>query len=125
MHGDGSFTVVVQPRVEYIFLGTCQGYLNHVEELYVDTSSVSNEYVLQFPLASMGSPVLVENVFYAFDSAALDGFAHEAAELFVQHKALNDEATNAMEALLERRIARVEEYALQAAMVRNRRARPS
>ena len=56
-----------------------------------------------------------------FDSSALNGFAHEAAELFVQHGALNDEAANAMEALLERRIARVEEYALQAAMVRNRR----
>ncbi len=67
--GDGSFTQVVQPGVEYVFLGTCKGFLNHKEELYVDTSSVSNEYVLQFPLSSLTAPVLVRNVFYAFDSA--------------------------------------------------------
>ncbi|MBO4801123.1 MAG: OmpA family protein [Bacteroidaceae bacterium] len=71
VRGDGSFTVVVQPLVEYIFLGTCKGYLNHVEQLKVDTSSVSQEYVLQFPLASITAPVLVRNVFYEFDSAAL------------------------------------------------------
>ena len=71
VRGDGSFTAVVQPRVDYVFLGTCKGYLNHVEQLSVDTSSVSHEYVLQFPLAPIGAPVLVRNVFYEFDSAAL------------------------------------------------------
>lgn len=71
VRGDGSFEMVVQPHVEYLFLGTCKGYLNHVEELTVDTSSVSREYVLQFPLASITAPVLVRNVFYEFDSAAL------------------------------------------------------
>ena len=71
VRGDGSFEVVVQPRVEYIFLGTCKGFLNHVEQLTPDTSSVSREYVLQFPLASITAPVLVRNVFYEFDSAAL------------------------------------------------------
>jgi len=71
VRGDGSFTAVIQPNVEYIFLGTCKGYLNHVEQLTVDTTSVSREYVLQFPLASITAPVLVRNVFYEFDSAAL------------------------------------------------------
>ncbi len=37
----------------------------------MDTSSVSKEYVLQFELASITAPVLVDNVFYAFDSAEL------------------------------------------------------
>lgn len=71
VRGDGSFTFVVKPRVEYMFLGTCKGYLNHVEQLRVDTSSVSREYVLQFPLASITAPVLLRNVFYEFNSAAL------------------------------------------------------
>lgn len=71
VRGDGSFTVVVQPHVEYIFLGSCKGYLNHVEQLTVDTSSVSREFTLQFPLASVTAPVLVRNVFYEFDSAEL------------------------------------------------------
>ncbi|MBR1755135.1 MAG: OmpA family protein [Bacteroidaceae bacterium] len=71
VRGDGSFTAVIQPHVDYIFLGTCKGYLNHVEKLSIDTSSVSREFVLQFPLASISAPVLVRNVFYEFDSAAL------------------------------------------------------
>ena len=68
---DGSFTQEIKPHVDYVFLGTCQGFLNHKEQLRVDTSSVSKEYVLQFELASITAPVLVDNVFYAFDSAEL------------------------------------------------------
>ena len=71
VRSDGSFEQEVKPRVSYIFLGTCQGYLNHKEELRVDTSSVSREYVLQFPLASITNPVLIRNIFYEFDSAEL------------------------------------------------------
>ena len=69
--GDGSFEQEIQPNVDYVLLGTCKGYLNHKEELRIDTSSVSNEYVLQFPLANINAPVLVRNIFYEFDSAEL------------------------------------------------------
>ncbi len=71
VRGDGSFTQEIKPNVDYVFLGTCKGFLNHKEQLRVDTSSVSKEYVLQFELASITVPVLVDNVFYAFDSAEL------------------------------------------------------
>ena len=71
VRGDGSFEQEVKPKVNYIFLGTCKGYLNHKEELSVDTSSVSQEFTLQFPLASIENPVLIRNIFYEFDSAAL------------------------------------------------------
>lgn len=71
VRGDGSFVQEISPHVDYVFLGTCKGYLNHKEELRVDTSEVSREYVLQFPLANISAPVLVRNVFYEFDSAEL------------------------------------------------------
>ena len=71
LRGDGSFTQEIRPNVDYVFLGTCNGFLNHKEQLRADTTSVSIEYVLQFPLASITAPVLVDNVFYAFDSAEL------------------------------------------------------
>ena len=71
VRGDGSFVQEVKPHVDYVFLGTCKGFLNHKEELSVDTSSVSREHVLQFPLASINNPVLIRNVFYEFDSAEL------------------------------------------------------
>ena len=69
--GDGSFTQQIQPGVDYVMLATCKGYLNHKEELRVDTATVSNEYVLQFPLANISAPVLIENIFYDFDKATL------------------------------------------------------
>ena len=33
--GDGSFTEVIEPGVNYIMLATCRGFLNHKEELMV------------------------------------------------------------------------------------------
>lgn len=69
--GDGSFTQEIETGVSYVLLGTCKGYLNHKEELRVDTATVSNEYVLQFPLANISAPVLIDNIFYDFDKATL------------------------------------------------------
>lgn len=71
VRSDGSFVQEVKPNVNYVLLGTCKGYLNHKQEIFIDTSSVSREHVLQFPLASMTDPVLIRNVFYEFDSAEL------------------------------------------------------
>lgn len=68
---DGSFTYVVTPGVSYVMLATCKGYLNHKEELKVEKSDESEEYVLQFPLASITAPVLIDNIFYDFDKATL------------------------------------------------------
>lgn len=69
--GDGSFVTEINTGVDYVFLGTCKGFLNHKEELRVDTATVSNEYVLQFPLANISAPVLIDNIFYDFDKATL------------------------------------------------------
>ena len=68
---DGSFEHVIQPDVDYLFLATCKGFLNYRQSLRVDSVTKSQEYVLQFPLPSITAPVLVRNVFYAFDSAEL------------------------------------------------------
>jgi outer membrane protein OmpA-like peptidoglycan-associated protein/tetratricopeptide (TPR) repeat protein len=86
--GDGSFTQEIQTGVDYVFLGTCRGYLNHKEELRVDTATVSNEYVLQFPLANISAPVLIENIFYDFDKATLRPESATALDQLV--KLLND-----------------------------------
>lgn len=52
-------------------MASCKGYLNHKEELRVDSAKESKEYVLQFPLASITAPVLIDNIFYDFDKATL------------------------------------------------------
>ena len=86
--GDGSFTQEIKTGVDYVLLGTCKGYLNHKEELRVDTATVSNEYVLQFPLANISAPVLIENIFYDFDKATLRPESTAALDELV--KLLND-----------------------------------
>lgn len=86
--GDGSFTQEIELGVDYVFLGTCKGYLNHKEELRVDTATVSNEYVLQFPLANISAPVLIENIFYDFDKATLRPESQTALDELV--KMLNE-----------------------------------
>lgn len=84
VRSDGSFVQEIKPYVKYIFLGTCNGFLNHKEELQVDTSKVSKEYVLQFALASITAPVLVENVFYEFDRADLTPESTESLDRLVK-----------------------------------------
>lgn len=71
VRGDGSFVQQIKPDVDYVFLGTCKGFLNHKEELRVEPVEQSTEYVLQFPLASITAPVLIDNIFYDFDKATL------------------------------------------------------
>ena len=83
VRGDGSFEQEVKPGVDYVFLGTCKGYLNHKEELSVEKSENSREYVLQFPLANINAPVLVRNVFYDFDSAKLTESSTQALDSLV------------------------------------------
>ncbi|MBQ8360476.1 MAG: OmpA family protein [Bacteroidaceae bacterium] len=68
---DGSFTERVNPEVHYVLLGTCKGFLNYKQEVQIDSTNESRDYVLQFPLSSMTHPVLLENIFYEFDKATL------------------------------------------------------
>ena len=71
VRGDGSFTQEIKPGVDYVILATCKGFLNHQEQLHVEGSKASEEHVLQFPLANISAPVLIENIFYDFNKATL------------------------------------------------------
>ena len=71
VQSDGSFERVLTPGVDYVFLATCRGYLNHKEELQVVQTSESKETVLQFALASISVPVMIDNIFYDYDKAIL------------------------------------------------------
>ena len=68
---DGSFTQRITPGASYVLLGMCEGYLNYKQELVADSTVEDRTYTLQFPLASITKPVLIENIFYKFDSAEL------------------------------------------------------
>ncbi len=82
--GDGSFTLPINPKVDYLLMASCKGYLNHKEELQVDSANESKEYVLQFPLASITVPVLIDNIFYDFDKATLTASSAKALDELVK-----------------------------------------
>lgn len=82
--GDGSFTQEIKAGVDYVFLGTCKGFLNHQEQLRVEPVKKSEEYVLQFPLANIMAPVLIDNIFYDFDKATLRPESETALDQLVK-----------------------------------------
>lgn len=81
--GDGSFTQVLKPGVDYVLLGTCKGYLNVKNEIRVELSEESEEYTLQFPLPPINVPVLIDNIFYEFDRADLTPESTESLDELV------------------------------------------
>ena len=83
--GDGSFTQVLKPGVDYVLLGTCKGYLNVKNEVRVEPEDEeeSHEYTLQFPLPPINVPVLIDNIFYEFDRADLTPESTEALDQLV------------------------------------------
>lgn len=72
VRSDGSFTKVLDEGVNYLFLATCKGFLNHREEVRALVNpKESQETVLQFALANISAPTLIDNIFYDFDKATL------------------------------------------------------
>lgn len=72
VRSDGSFTKVMDPGVSYLFLATCKGYLNHKEEVRAEENpKESRDTTLQFALANISAPTLIDNIFYDFDKATL------------------------------------------------------
>ena len=86
--GNGSFEQVVKPGVSYVMLATCKGYLNHKEEIKPGKTEASEEYVIQFPLASIRVPVMIDNIFYDYDKATLRPESEKALDDLV--KLLNE-----------------------------------
>lgn len=95
--GDGSFERQLNPGTDYIFLATCKGFLNHKEELSIRPSDESYEHVLQFPLASISAPVLIDNIFYDFDKATLRPESEKSLDELV--KLLNENPNVTIELL--------------------------
>ena len=68
---DGSFSFPLQRGVSYVMLAGAKGYLNAKQEFTSDTAEEDAEYGVDFLLASINKPVVIENIFYDFDKATL------------------------------------------------------
>jgi len=81
---DGSFTFPLQRGVNYVMLAGAKGYLNAKQEFTSDTAEVDADYEVDFMLASLSKPNIVENIFYDFDKATLRPESKEALDGLAQ-----------------------------------------
>ena len=68
---DGSFSFNLQRGVKYVMLAGAEGYLNVKQEFESDDAEEDAEYGVDFILAAINKPQVVENIFYDFDKATL------------------------------------------------------
>lgn len=77
---DGSFSFPLQRGVSYVMLAGAKGYLNAKQEFTADTAEEDAEYGIDFILASVNKPNIVDNIFYDFDKATLRPESKEALD---------------------------------------------
>ncbi len=68
---DGTFRFPLERGISYVMLAGAQGYLNAKQEFTSDTAEEDAEYGVDFILASINKPVVIDNIFYDFDKATL------------------------------------------------------
>lgn len=81
---DGSFSFPLQRGVSYVMLAGARGFLNARQEFTSDSAEEDAEYDVDFILASVNKPVVVENIFYDFDKATLRPESKTALDELVQ-----------------------------------------
>ena len=68
---DGSFRFPLNRGVSYVMMAGAKGYLNGKQEFTSDNAEEDAEYYIDFILASINKPVVIENIFYDYDKATL------------------------------------------------------
>ncbi|MDR2622729.1 MAG: OmpA family protein [Dysgonamonadaceae bacterium] len=68
---DGTYTADVALGMDYVMMGSAPGYLNQKQTLSVPGEEKTQTFYVDFYLASISKPVLIENIFYDFDKATL------------------------------------------------------
>lgn len=81
---DGSFRFPLQRGISYVMLAGAKGYLNAKQEFTSDTAEEDAEYNVDFVLASINKPVVIDNIFYDFDKATLRPESKTALDEMVQ-----------------------------------------
>lgn len=81
---DGTFKFKLDRGVHYVMLAGGRGYLNAKQEFISDIAEEDAEYNVDFTLASINKPQVVENIFYDFDKATLRPESKKALDEMAQ-----------------------------------------
>ena len=85
---DGSFRFDLQRGISYVMLAGANGYLNGKQQFTSDMEEEDAEYGVDFILAAMTKPQVIENIFYDYNKATLRPESKQALDSMVQ--VLND-----------------------------------
>ena len=91
--GDGSFSFPLQRGVSYVMLAGAKGYLNARQQFTSDTAEEDADYAIDFILASINKPNIVENIFYDFDKATLRPESKQALDELAEMLSTNPNIT--------------------------------
>lgn len=99
---DGSFSFPLERGVSYVMQAGAKGYLNARQEFTADDAEEDAEYQVDFTLASLTEPNVVENIFYDFDKATIRPESAEALDGLVKMLRENPEVTVEMSSHTDR-----------------------
>ncbi|MDR0750350.1 MAG: OmpA family protein [Tannerellaceae bacterium] len=85
---DGSYRVELERDISYVMMASARGFLNQNFELQTGAEEKNETYLVDFFLSPLHRPVVIENIFYAFDKATLRPESKEALDELI--KMLND-----------------------------------
>ena len=68
---DGTYKFPLSLGTDYVMMAGCRGFLNAKNEMHTSDEEKNITYSVDFILASITKPVLIENIFYDFDKATL------------------------------------------------------
>lgn len=109
---DGSFKFNLDRGVKYVMKAGAPGYLNVKQEFESDTAEEDADYGIDFILAAINKPQVVENIFYDFDKATLRPESKEALDEMVVMLNENPNVTIEMGAHTDRKGSDEYNYAL-------------
>lgn len=81
---DGSFSFPLERGVKYVMMAGAPGYLNVKQEFESDIEEADADYGVDFILAAINKPQVVENIFYDFDKATLRDESKAALDEMIQ-----------------------------------------
>lgn len=81
---DGSFSFNLQRGVNYVMMAGAEGYLNGKQQFSSDPEEADAEYTVDFILAAINKPQVIEHIFYDYDKAVLRDESKQALDEMVQ-----------------------------------------
>ena len=100
---DGSFKFNLDRGVKYVMKAGAPGYLNVKQEFESDIAEEDADYAVDFILAAISKPQVVENIFYDFDKATLRPESKAALDEMAQILRENPNVTIEMGAHTDRK----------------------